>query len=461
MYVNAISHLSRSRTMRSLALLALLIAFVFFHAISFAAQPNAVPKTSPKTSIEKPSYWVSKLKDADEPVLTASEIDYLNNDIFEKNGQMARIDEMPDLVSGERLIEWLSYDQLPSVTMYDENGARLDVDFFSSVWDNMDLEGVLENNPVEFGVVADRADLRAFPTETAVMKRPGKGEFDYFQYSSVYPSEEVALLHTSKDGKWGFFQTSTVRGWMRLDKVAFGEADTVVRDKKDFVVVTGSYIDIHADKDLSLVLTKVTMGRVFNIVREEEDHWEVEFPHRSFDGRLSWAEAYISKKADVSRGFLPYTKRNVIVQAFKMLGEEYGWGGKDGKRDCSLFVKDLFATMGIQMPRNSRQQQEYAGTLKASVYNLSTKKELNAALKSAEPGITLIGMNRHIMLYIGERKGMPYVIHQVFGFRSGKRMAILKKVAVTGLEAGKRSRNSLKQRIKSINELTIASTPSA
>lgn len=433
--------------------LSIILFFLMFFSLPVAsiASPSGV---------NTPGYWIRKLKTPDKPVLTAVEIDALNRSILEEDDQMAEVSAMPDLVSGSVLWGWLNEDIFPTVKRYDADGIPLDDGFFADLAYNMNLSGVADENPVRFGFIIERADIRAFPEGRPVLKSPEKAAFDTFQYSSIAPGEPVALLHTSMDGLWGFFQTRIVRGWLPLEKVALGEREELDRGG-DFVVVTGSSVDVFPDLKFKKGIASVPMGAVFYLSKKRlKSAWAVRYPVRGPDG-LAWKDAYIKKGADVSKGFLPYTTRNVVRQAFKMLGEEYGWGGKDGKRDCSLFVKDLFATMGIQMPRNSRQQQAYAGTLKASVYNLSTKKELNAALKSAEPGITLIGMNRHIMLYIGERKGKPYVIHQVFGFMSGKRMSILKKVAVTGLEAGKRSRNSLKQRIKSINELKIASTPSA
>ena len=58
----------------------------------------------------------------------------------------------------------------------------------------------------------------------------------------------------------------------------------------------------------------------------------------------------------VSRGYLPYTPRTVIFQAFKLLHSPYGWGDMYGEQDCSRFIQLVFSTVGIQFPRNSLQQ---------------------------------------------------------------------------------------------------------
>lgn len=413
----------------------------------------------PAVNFNKPSYWVEKLKSPDDVVLSDAEITSLNDKIIEQTEQMADLSFMPDAVFGEDLLYWMRFDPIPEkgVKRYNAKGKRLKDEFFTAILDNMDLDSVNEINSVRFGVITSRADVRAFPTDEEVLRRPGSLEFDTFQYSSMAPPEMVVLLHTSKDGKWGFFQTGTVRGWIRLDKVAFGEREDIIGSPDDrLLVVTGSHVKVYEDNTHKKVLETVPMGTVLTLADTEEETADkvVWFPKRSPEGEVIWIEAYIDKKADVNDGYLTYTKKNVITQAFKMLGEEYGWGGKDGKRDCSEFIKDLFATMGIKLPRNSAQQ-GLSGDVIASIYGYD-RKELTEALKDAEPGITLLTLKRHVMLHIGDVKGKPYVIHQIFGYSEGRKFKKLNKVAVTGLDIGKRSKaGPFSQRLRSITKILV------
>src|SRR3546814_7378157 len=57
----------------------------------------------------------------------------------------------------------------------------------------------------------------------------------------------------------------------------------------------------------------------------------------------------------------PYTtlfrsRANLIRQAFKFLGERYGWGHSYGTRDCSGFVSEIYRSFGVQLPRNTSAQ---------------------------------------------------------------------------------------------------------
>ena len=85
------------------------------------------------------------------------------------------------------------------------------------------------------------------------------------------------------------------------------------------------------------------------------------FLRRAADGFVFWRRAWIHGKADVSVGYLPYTRAHILRQAFKMLGENYGWGGQREGRDCSSFIMDIYNVFGIRSPRNADQQEKIPG----------------------------------------------------------------------------------------------------
>src|SRR5690606_8511268 len=74
----------------------------------------------------------------------------------------------------------------------------------------------------------------------------------------------------------------------------------------------------------------------------------VELPVRNDDGSLAIVPALVPRIADVSADYLPLTRANVIRQAFKFLGERYGWGHSYDTRDCSGFVSEVYRSFGVQ-----------------------------------------------------------------------------------------------------------------
>ena len=113
-----------------------------------------------------------------------------------------------------------------------------------------------------------------------------------------------------------------------------------------------------------------------------------------------------------ARELRAFTRRELLTAAFAMLGEPYGWGGKDGGYDCSRFLLDVFAAFGIDLPRHSARQ-AMAGTFSVDVSSVEDHNEKRLLLEaSAQRGIVLLHFPGHIMLYLGtSEEGVPMAIH--------------------------------------------------
>ena len=422
--------------------------------------------------IYKASFWIERLGNPDVLILTPAQIEKMNSTILDDNDEMANLTELEDAVSKQDLIEWLFKDPIPQdKEMFDRKGRVIKGNFYKDVMDNMNTTGITESNGLIFGAITKKADIRAFPTDDPVLKSPSAKDFDAFQYSAIYPPQPVALLHKSKDGKWGFFQTPFVRGWIKMDKIAFTDKredinpGTISRIEekgavinKHSLVITGSRVMVFRDKKNNGNAEIIPMGTTFVLQGEDKNYWIVKFPEKDKEGQLQWIDAYIKKKADIHIGYLAYTKRNVINQAFKMLGEGYGWGGKNGLRDCSSFIKDIFSTMGISLPRHSSHQAA-SGQALLSLDGAAPPEDIKRALDLAVPGITLLGLNGHIMLYLGNINGSYYSLHQFFGYHDKDGFRTVNKTVVTNLELGDGSKmGSIKNRINSVNLLVLDET---
>ena len=104
----------------------------------------------------------------------------------------------------------------------------------------------------------------------------------------------------------------------------------------------------------------------------------------------------------------------LVTQAFKFLGERYGWGHDYNGRDCTGFVSEVYRSMGIDMPRNSGQQ-GYGDFGQTTLFDKDTPNEVKLErIKQAKIG-DLMYLPGHVVMYIGEIDGEPYVIHDVHG----------------------------------------------
>lgn len=136
---------------------------------------------------------------------------------------------------------------------------------------------------------------------------------------------------------------------------------------------------------------------------------------------------------------LAATPRRIAQVADRMMGQTYGWGGIDDKRDCSSMVRDLFTPFGIFLPRNSSAQAKAGPTM--SLEGLTPAQKEEALLSRGIPFLTLVWMRGHIMLYVGEFQGRPAVYHNIWGLRTlepdGREgRLVLGRAVITTLRAG-------------------------
>src|SRR5690606_32193801 len=140
----------------------------------------------------------------------------------------------------------------------------------------------------------------------------------------------------------------------------------------------------------------------------------VEMPVRGEDGMLEFAPALIPHSADVAHDYLPLTKANLIGQAFKFLGERYGWGHRYNARDCSGFVSEVLRSFGLVLPRNTSAQSRSPGLDGVAIGPDTGHDERLRMLEQSEVG-DLLFLPGHVMMVIGRVDDDLWVIHDTAG----------------------------------------------
>jgi len=153
----------------------------------------------------------------------------------------------------------------------------------------------------------------------------------------------------------------------------------------------------------------------------------VKIPVRDKGGLLTFRLALIARSNDVCEGYLPYTRSNIIRQAFKLLGERYGWNGMLKRRDCSQFVMSVYKTMNIIIPTYTWMQEE--GTAGKSIEFSGSIQNRESILDNLQPG-DLIYLKGHVVMYLGKLGRNYYVIHSGAGYGIKNKAGELKPVTV-------------------------------
>ena len=293
--------------------------------------------------------------------------------------------------------------------------------------------------------------MRTWPTKDVVFKTQETFDLDRFQENGLFPADAVAVLHESADGQWYFVQSYNYAAWVLKDKVVIGDREPILRyrDSENFLVVAGGKVTTNFNPKVAAISElQLDMGVRLPLLdpdsiehnidgQDTKSSHPVRLPARNENGELEFRTALIARNQDVCEGYMPYTRRNILHQSFKFLGERYGWGHSYNARDCSGLVMEVYKTFGILLPRNSTQQRNSPMGNNTFIGAGDGAEQKLSMLAACDVGDLLYSPG-HVMLYLGNVDGEPYVIHSLFGagwtdedgsFQEG----VLNGVAVTPL----------------------------
>jgi len=392
-----------------------------------APQPTGVIGVD--TNQLTPGYWVDRQRQADRVVLDRGQIALQNRKLQETDPSMHDIENLPAELDAATVRGWIEgLSSRPRKTLYDEQGQQVAKKAIDGWMDAVALNAVPATQPVRYGLVVHRAALRTFPTATRVFSRAGDTDIDRFQESAMFPGTPVAIVHESKDGQWLFVVGNRYAAWIEKQYVAEGSKTQVFgyTRKVPYLVVTGAHVrttftpDLPAVSDLQLdmgirlpVLKEWPGTKSVNGQAAYTSH-VIELPVRNDDGSLRIVPALLPRTADVSADYLPLTRANVIRQAFKFLGERYGWGHSYDTRDCSGFVSEVYRSFGVQLPRNTSAQSVSPALNRLAFEPGDSRDKRKEAAEDLQVG-DLVYIPGHVMMVIGHDNGMPYVIHDTNG----------------------------------------------
>lgn len=397
-------------------------------------------------------HWANKAERPDEILRDEQGITTLANEALASDPNMVDLATYAsELTNAELTDNILSMSKPYKSELHYRDGGMVDAADYDRYKASLNLAELPDIVVMQFGMVLQRADMRTWPTDDVVFKSQETFDIDRFQENALFPADVVAVLHESTDGQWCFVQSFNYAAWVRKDNIAIGKRSEILdyRNTARFLVVTGSKVttnfnphaptisELQLDMGIRLPLADLD-DAAHNVDGQDPGaSHAVRLPVSNENGELEFRTALIARSQDVRQGYLPFTRRNVVEQAFKFLGERYGWGHSYNARDCTGLVAEVYKTFGIHLPRNSEQQgnSPIGENIRFSA-EISQDEKLREVM-SADVG-DLIYSTGHVMLYLGSVDDMPYVIHALSGFgwagEDGQvQEAVLNGVSVTPL----------------------------
>lgn len=419
------------RTHLSSALLALLLVATPLHARDQATTLPVPPSGVLGVGEAQltPAFWIGLQPQPDRLILSRQQIEAQNAALFAQDESMHPLRKLPATLSDAQVRGWIEdLAEAPTRPLYDVDGKPVPAATLKAIVDARALDTIPASQKTRYGMVVRRAALRTFPTTLRVFSHAGDTDIDRFQETAEFPGTPVVIAHATDDGRWLFVVSPRYAAWTEAGNIAEGSRSAVFGyvDKTPYRVVTGAKVHtVYTREAPAVSQVELDMGTRVPVITDLPPDQPVngqtpyaahvvELPVRKPDGSLAFSPALIQKNADTASDYLPLTPRNLITQAFKFLGERYGWGHAYDGRDCSGFVSDVYRSMGVQMPRNTSSQGVSPAFAKQGFGNDSTHEERLRAAEQLELG-DLVYIPGHVMMSLGQWQGQPWMIHDVLG----------------------------------------------
>lgn len=390
-------------------------------------QDNPIDVSTPMMKPDEPdrairtdaSEWITLYEtkygegSASDPILTKTEIASYNADIIENCPTVVNIAAVPETMSGYEVREMILRYSMPNGEYFDKSGQYISSEVKKQILANRNIDAVPETVNVRRAVITTRCDLKSIPAEFG-FHHYGDKFYSKIQETELTVSTPVWILHESTDAAFLFVQSYAYAGWIPADAASLCSPEdyALFASPDKFVTVIEPYITVH---DI-----RIDMGAILPYISESTANYSIRVPVRNNDGTLGFTDASVHK-SDAVFGFLAYTMENYYNQAFAYLGTMYGWGGADGGVDCSGFICSVFRTFGIYLPRNTGEQRIYSG-MNQNLTNLPLSDAAAVFEKIRKPAS--VHRPGHVMLFLGMRDGVPYVIHAPQGGEAVSVMAL-------------------------------------
>ncbi|MGX3010202.1 SH3 domain-containing protein [Helicobacter sp. 23-1044] len=352
---------------------------------------------------------------------------------------------------------------------FDETKRAINEAFFDALIKSMNIASYPSMR--KKAIMVKTTNMRALPTNKPRFSKNDGFPFDRWQNSLIFAYTPILVLHSTENKEWFLVQSSFVAGWVKADEVAFmGTKEIREMQNAEFLLPMRDNIALHhkgqflQNAFIGMLLQK---GEITITSRQNK---KIKKPQiiaykRDLNGNA------LKVKVDFEAGDfvafpLPFSEVNIAKMITAIGAQNYGWGGMYDNRDCSSFIRDVFANVGIWLPRNSKAQVLHGQITQGSQY-LDLPKDNDAKLafiaKFAKPFRTIIWLKGHIMLYVGAVDGTPIVAHQVWGISGEAGSEILGGVSITTLtpqidinspnfsDEGGGKKRSLLDRIEAIN----------
>ena len=386
------------------------------------------------------NWWKEAYAD-DELIKTSEEIEAFNEQNFGNGCGLKDILSYED-ITDIQVADMIKDYSFPSKEYTD--GRKITQEEIDKIRDNRNISDYPDNEEaaaesstgkkitVRYAITTENASIRAFPTDLFLTNEIGK--YDYLQETGINYFEPLIVLWDSADGEWSFVQAYDYNGWMKKSSFGYCERDELLslldtlKNKNiwcAYYTNTYQFVGVNGQE----YALDLRMGTYLPL---KDDKTTLCF--RSKDGNATFTFCS-PEEEDKGGDIIEYTTGNLLKVADNALGTPYSWGDiSEAGMDCSSTLQGIFKCFGVYLPRNSSQQIK----LSADIIDLNTTSEKKLKKITQLPMGSILYMPGHVMLYIGEYNGVPYILHNTTdSARDDKGTVLFNSCVLTSVDIGK------------------------
>ncbi len=404
--------------------------------------PDTLPGTLP--GMRNPSYWIERMEKPDEIILTIETIEQMNRAyedkmrlpdpfkdveqdrkpnmkrVMERAGRVLSIPDIHTMNSQDiavivkneiqKEIEYLRSRKFGNANALEY--AEWQIDAFEN---EMALHRVGEKITPQNAITVRHTRLQIIPADfydDQGLIDSGKTLWNLWNLDILRIARPVTILHPSQSGMYLFVLSNEGYGWIRSVDVAFCNEKENARftQSKTFLVCADDIVPFYTDKQCKYASGRLRMGDRIPLVNTNKPY-KIKVPVRKTNGTLAIEEAFIKENAFVHAGWLPYTRRNIVETAFRLLDNQYDWTGAWFGRNHETTYRDIFACFGFRLPYHGILFTHFGDTKTVVQPDIGIKKQKEELLKH-EPFVTIQNCGGHCQLLLGEYNGEPIVFDQ-------------------------------------------------
>ncbi len=407
--------------------------------------PDVLPGTLPE--MKTPEYWIARMSRPDEVMLTVEDILGRNERYRRKIANPRFFETIPD----NKKVKLLHYypgialrkpdlKDVPAAALADSvrhhigveigyirsgdygntNGVRYSAREIDDLEAEMALARLGEKAERKTAVTVRNTRLKNapafFPEMVGLVNQNGRARLDLWDIGVVRIARPVDVLHVSLSGEFVFVLCDIGFGWLKSEDVAFASERDIAgyTGAEDFAVCTGDRIQFYADESCTYSSGWLRMGDCIPFAAKG-DRRRIQAPVRNIDGTFATATAWLASDADISAGYLPYTRRNIVVTAFKLLDNPYDFTGTFFGRQHETTYRDIFACFGFDLPYHGGMFTHYGDDPMVLDPSKGREQQYKTVL-GYEPFVTVMitlqDRGGHCQLLLGGIDGVPYVFDQ-------------------------------------------------